>query len=249
MFRRWILCLQGRKSLNIAAMQVPVQFEFQSDQTFDSFFPGNNVEILEQLRGLAAKNQEQQIFIWGERGSGKSHLLQACCQQAKTFGKDPFYLAFTRDELPPPTILEGLESLDMVCFDDLQHIAGDMEWQHGLFNFYNCHRQNNHQLLLAADCPPKYLQFELPDLKTRMSWGLTLKIKSLRDDQLVAALTHKAHFLGFDIPAAVGRYLLNHYVHDLPALWLLLEKIDRATLAAQRKLSIPFLKKILADEP
>jgi DnaA family protein len=229
-------------------MQVPLQFEFQSDQTFASFFPGNNAEIIDQLQSLADGGLEQQIFLWGDSGSGKSHLLQACCQQAKILGKDPFYLAFTPDHLPAPAMLEGLEDMELVCLDDLQCVAGDAAWQQALFNFYNLHRQNNHHLLLAADCPPKYLPLELPDLKTRMSWGLTLKIQPLRDDQLIQALTHKARFLGFDIPPAVGRFLLHHYVHDLPALWLLLEKIDHATLVAQRKLTIPFLKQILADE-
>ncbi|MDD4914435.1 MAG: DnaA regulatory inactivator Hda [Methylococcales bacterium] len=229
-------------------MQVPVQFEFQGNQTFDSYFAGNNAEIIGHLKALADDSPEQQIFIWGEAGSGKSHLLQACCQQAKTLGKNPFYLALPAQNPPPPEMLEGLEDMDPVCLDDLQHLAGNPPWQQALFNFYNRHRQNNHRLLLAADCPPKYLQFELPDLKTRMSWGLSLKIRPLGDDQLIEALAHKAHYLGFDIPPPVGKFLLTHYVRDLPALWLLLEKIDRATLVAQHKLTIPFLKKILAGE-
>lgn len=229
-------------------MQVPLQFEFQSNLTFASFFAGNNTEIITNLQNLADDGIEQQIFIWGESGSGKSHLLQACCQHAKATGKDPFFLKFIPDQLPAPQLMEGLEDMELVCFDDIQHVAGHADWETTLFGFYNSHRQNNHKLLLAADCPPKYLPFDLPDLKTRMSWGLTLKIQPLRDDQLIDALTFKAHFLGFDIPPKVGRFLLNHYVHDLPALWLLLEKIDRATLAAQRKLTIPFLKQILAEQ-
>ena len=229
-------------------MQVPLEFEFQSNQTFESFFPGNNVEIILQLQELANQGPEQQVYIWGEPGSGKSHLLQACCQLAKTLGYDPLYLALSKHDLPKPAMLDGLEELDLVCLDDVQHVAENPEWQQALFNFYNRQRQNNHHLVLAADCPPKYLPLDLPDLKTRMSWGLTLKIQPLRDDQLIEALTYKAHYLGFDIPATVGRFLLNHYVQDLPKLWLLLEKMDRATLAAKRKLSIPFLKQILADE-
>lgn len=228
--------------------QLPLQFEFQTNLTFASFYPGDNAEIVNQLLAMAGDGAEQQIYLWGESGSGKSHLLQACCQQAKTEGKDPFFLTFARDEPPSPKLLEGLEDMELVCFDDVQNIAGHAEWESALFAFYNSHRQNNHKLLLAADCPPKYLPYELPDLKTRMSWGLTLKIQPLRDDQLIDAMTFKAHYLGFDIPPKVGRFLLNHYVHDLPAMWLLLEKIDRATLAAQRKLTVPFLKQILAEQ-
>lgn len=229
-------------------MQIPVLFEFQGNLTFDSYFPGNNAEIVQQLRALAEDGQEQQIFIWGDTGSGKSHLLQACCQQAKLQDKAPFYLAFVKDNLPPIALLDGMENMELVCLDDIQNIDDSKEWQQALFNFYNAHRQNNHKLLLAANCPPKYLAYELADIKTRMAWGLTLKIQSLQDDQLIEALAYRARYLGFALSDNVGRFLLNHYVHDLPALWALLGKIDRATLAAKRKLTIPFLKKILADE-
>lgn len=230
-------------------MQIPVEFEFQSNLSFDSYFPGKNFELFEHLKQFAVDGTEQQIFIWGDRASGKSHLLQACCQMAKQHNKDPFYLAFTKEErFPLADLLEGLDQVELVCFDDIQHLSANADWQLAFFNFYNQHRQNNHKLLLAADCPPKFLPFELIDLKTRMNWGLNLKIQALKDDELIEALTHRAHFLGFDIPFAVGEFLLNHYVHELPALWLLLDKIDHATLAAKRKLTIPFLKQILAEE-
>lgn len=229
------------------SVQFPLQFEFQSNLTFASFFPGNNVEIVNQLMSMAGEGSEQQIYIWGEKGSGKSHLVQACCQQAKAEGKDPFFLTFVAHDRPSPKILEGLEDIELVCFDDLQNIAGDADWERALFVFYNSHRQNNHKLLVAADCPPKYLPCTLPDLKTRMAWGLTLKIQALQNEQIIEALSFKARHLGFDIPPKVGQFLVNHYVHDLPSLWRLVEKIDKATLAAQRKLTIPFLKKILAE--
>lgn len=229
-------------------MQVPLQFEFQGAQTFASYFPGGNGEIIAQLMLLAGNGVEQQLFIWGDGGSGKTHLLQACCQRAKQQAKDPFFLQLNADRLPPADLLDGLEDVDLVCIDNVQAIAGHPDWEQTLFRFYNAHRQNNHKLLLSADCPPKYLPFSLADLKTRMSWGLTLKIQTLRDDQLMDALTHKARFLGFDISPAVGKFLLNHWVHDLPALWRLLATIDHATLAAQRKLTIPFLKQILDAE-
>lgn len=228
-------------------MQVPLAFEFQANQTFASYFAGGNAEIVTQLQALADQGHEQQIFVWGEAGCGKTHLLQACCQAAKSNGKEPFYLKFGQ-QLPDPGLLEGLEEMDLVVFDDLQNIAGNDDWELALFAFYNSHRQNGHKLLLAADCPPKFLPIILPDLKTRMSWGLTLKIHQLSDHEMLEALQVKARHLGFDLSPLVGRFLLNHYVHDFPALWQLLKKIDHATLAAQRKLTIPFLKQILADE-
>ncbi|WP_031434861.1 DnaA regulatory inactivator Hda [Methylomarinum vadi] len=228
------------------AEQLPLQFEFQSDQSFASFYAGNNQEVLNHLHDFIEVGTEQQIYLWGDAGQGKTHLLQACCHCARQHDKSVFYLSFNGADLPDPALLEGLETLDIVCLDNIEQIAGQKDWEQALFNFYNRHRDHDKQLLLSADCPPKYLPFQLPDLKTRMSWGLTLKLQAMNDEQLVKALSHKAKYMGFDIAENVGAFLLSHYARDLPALWLLLKKIDHATLAAKRKLTIPFLKQIMA---
>lgn len=228
--------------------QTALHFEFQSNQTFDNFFCGDNHELVAHLQGFIASQGEQQIYLWGEPGSGKTHLLQAACQLARQQELEVFYLDLAHNALPSPQILEGLEEVELVCFDNVHVLSEFDDWQTALFGFYNRHRQNNHRLLLTADTPPKYLAYALMDLKTRMGWGLTLKIKPLRDDQLIEALRFKAHDLGFDIPANVGRFLLNHFSHDQSAMWSLLNKIDRATLIEQRRLSIPFIKRILQTD-
>jgi DnaA family protein len=81
-----------------------------------------------------------------------------------------------------------------------------------------------------------------------MSWGLTLKLKPLTGDQQLEALIYKANDLGFEISVQVGRFLMTRYVSDLPSIWKLLDKIEWETLAAKRKLTIPFLKKIMTDQ-
>jgi DnaA family protein len=227
-------------------IQLPLQFEFQSNQHFNTFFQGNNKEIINHLQQLFIK-QEQQIYLWGEAGIGKTHLLHASIQDAKNQNKSSFYFSLDTPDFPDPSILEGLENLDLVCFDNIQKIAGNTEWEQAFFNFYNLHREGNKKLVLSAPCPPKYLSIELPDLKTRMSWGLTLKLKALTDEQQLNALIYKANELGFEIPLNVGRFLITRYVRDLASIWILLDKINHATLAAKRKLTIPFLKQIMEN--
>jgi DnaA family protein len=227
--------------------QLPVQFEFQSNQSFSTFYPGNNEEIVNHLRQIFFNN-EQQIFLWGERGSGKTHLLQSLTQTSNTCNKTSFYYSLDTKDFPDPGMLEGLENFDLVCFDNIEHITGKAEWEQAFFNFYNLHRDANNKLVVTANCPPKYLAIQLPDLKTRMSWGLTLKLKALSDEQQLNALIYKAHDLGFEIPIKVGRFLITHYARDLPSIWALLDKIEQATLAAKRKLTIPFLKQIMAEQ-
>ncbi len=230
------------------AVQLPLKFEFQSTQNFISFYPGINAEIISHLQTFAVLSNEQQIYLWGDPGTGKSHLLKACCLEADHHRRKPFYLNFSlNNPLPDPEILGGLENFDIVCLDNIDRIGGNPLWEHAFFNFYNQHRDNDNQLLLAASCPPKFLTFQLPDLKSRMSWGLTLKLHTLEDEQIIKAMNYKAATMGFSIPSHVGRFLQSHYQRDLPGQWQLLERIDRATLAAKRKLTIPFLKQIMSN--
>ncbi|MDD5633360.1 MAG: DnaA regulatory inactivator Hda [Methylococcales bacterium] len=227
--------------------QLPLHFEFRANQTFEDFFPGSNPEVINHLKKSIEGNGERQIFLWGQSGQGKSHLLQACCHQAQSQQLSSFYFVFSAFELPDPAMLSGLDKLDIICFDNIQHIAGNPAWEQAFFNFFNLHRDQGHTLILSASCPPNKINIQLPDLKTRLNWGLTLKIQPLSDEERITALIFKAGQMGFEISPQVGRFLLTHYDRDLSSLWVLLKKLDRASLAAKRKLTLPFLKQILNE--
>ena len=228
--------------------QIPIQFDLKVEQSFSSFYIACHQEVVQQLTDISSGKGEQQIYLWGAQGLGKTHLLHACCQQAYQLKRSAFYLPLQKNNLPPPDVLEGLEVLDLVCIDNIEFCAGDHAWELALFKFYNINRENDHQLIISAHCPPNFLPLALPDLKTRMSWGLTLKLQELSDSERIAALTCKAKYLGFEISPQVGQFLNKHYARDLPALWNLLPKLEHATLVAKRKLTVPFLKQILVED-
>lgn len=229
------------------AEQLPLTFEFRADQTFSNFFPGGNAEAVRHLQDCSSGNGEAYIFLYGAAGLGKTHLLQASCQHAHQQGRTAFYFAFPATALPDPTLLAGLEHFDLVCLDDIHHLLGQPDWETALFDFYNRQRMAGKQCVLSADRLPERLPVQLPDLKTRLNWGLTLKLKPLSDDDKINALAFKAKQLGFDLSPQAGRFLMTHHNRDLAVLWPLLRRLDRASLAAQRKLTIPFLKQILAQ--
>jgi DnaA family protein len=230
------------------AQQLPLHFEFRANQTFNDFFPGSNQEIVTHLQHCIAGIGEQQVFLWGKSGQGKTHLLQACCHQAQNQNLSSFYFDLANAKRPDPLMLSGLDQYDVVCFDNIEHIAGNSAWELAFFNFFNQHRDSGHKLIVSASSAPNDIGIQLPDLKTRLNWGLTLKIQSLADNDRIAALIFKADQMGFEIAPQTGRFLLTHYDRDLAGLWALLEKLDKASLAAKRKLTIPFLKQILNED-
>ncbi|GAW85694.1 DnaA-homolog protein [Bathymodiolus platifrons methanotrophic gill symbiont] len=230
------------------AEQIPIQFDLKAELSFASFYTASHQETIQHLTDTASGEGEQQLYLWGKQGAGKSHLLQACCLRAHQRKLSAFYLPLESSKLPAPDILKGLDTLDLICIDNIELCAGNSGWESALFNFYNQQRENNHQLIISANCPPNYLAIELPDLKTRMNWGLTLKLQELSDAEQIAALTFKAKNLGFEISPQVGNFLSKNYARDLPELWSLLPRLEQATLIAKRKLTVPFLKQILAEK-
>lgn len=227
------------------SIQFPLQFEFQSNQGFNTFYPASNQEIVTELQDLISGAGEQQIFLYGGEGQGKSHLLQACCQLAHEKGMNPFYYPFNKKNLPTLSMFDGLEEVKLVCFDDVNEITGDLDWEQTFLNFLNQHLENNNRLILAARLHPEDIEVKLPELKSLLNAGLALKLKALEEDEIVAALIHKASYMGITISEKVGHFLVTHYACDMPSMWILLGQLDKATLSAQRKLTIPFLKQIL----
>jgi DnaA-homolog protein len=230
------------------AQQLPLQFEFRANKTFDDFFPGKNQEIIEHLKNCIAGTGEAFIFLWGKPGQGKSHLLQACCHQAYLQNFRSFYFDLAAPVMPDPLMLCGIDECDLVCLDNIEVIAGKPAWEQAFFNFFNQQRDQAHKLILSAYCSPQTLAIELPDLKTRLNWGLTLKLNYLSPDDRIAALIFKARQLGIEMTPQSGRFLVSHYDRNPESLWTLLDKLNLESLAAKRKLTVPFLKQILEQD-
>lgn len=229
----------------IEAEQLPLHFEFRANQTFHDFFPGSNLELINHLQHCVAGCGEPFIYLWGKTGQGKSHLLQACCHEAHSQQLSTFYFDLSHSATVDPNLLKGLEECDLVCFDNLEHIAGHPEWEMAFFNFFNRHQGQHHKLIVSAAVAPGALTVQLPDLKTRLNWGLSLKIQPLDENDRLSALRFKARQIGLELSPQAGRFLLTHVNRDLASLWNVLDKLDRASLSEQRKLTIPFLKHAL----
>lgn len=228
--------------------QFPLHFEFRANQTFDDFFAGSNQSIIEDLKRCVLGNSEQQMFVWGKSGQGKSHLLQACCHYAQQHERQSFYFDFGRCCRHQPAILKGLDDYNVVCIDNVDWIVGQQKWEQALCAFMQRHYERGHQLIISATYLPNHMKIKLPNLKTRLSWGLMLQLNTLVNTNNIDALIFKADAMGFEISPQVGRFLMIQHQTELDAMWHLLAKLDHASLAAKRKLTVPFLKHLFNAE-
>lgn len=225
--------------------QYPLQFEFRANQTFDDFYAGANQPIIEDLKRCVLGQGEQQIFIWAKSGQGKSHLLQSCCHYAQGYEQSSFYFDLARFRRHTPAIFLDLDDYDVVCIDNVDWIIGQIKWEHALSAFMQRHYERGHRLILSATNLPNHIMLKTSDVKASLSWGLMVQLKTLVNTNTVDALIFRADAMGLEISPQVGRFLMIQHKNEIEALWHLLAKLDRATLAAKRRLTIPFLKQLL----
>ncbi|SDN90299.1 DnaA regulatory inactivator Hda [Vreelandella arcis] len=226
--------------------QLPLGIGLRDDATFDNYYPGEaNAALLDRLQQQWAPAGDDFIYLWGPPGSGRSHLLQAACHAASDRDKRALYLPLAELGHFPPLMLEDIERLDVVSIDDLEQVVGRKRWEEALFHAFNRLRDAGKHLVIAANAPPRQLGVVLPDLASRLTWGTTFHLHPLNDDERLAALKLRANARGMQLPDDVGRYILHRGPRELGALCQALETLDQASLSAQRKLTIPFVKTAL----
>jgi DnaA family protein len=229
--------------------QLSLGVSLNDDATFENFYapPDTpNAQILLALQKQIESSNEPFIFLWGAPGCGLTHLLQGACHYADTLGKTFQY--FPLREMAgyaPDELFNGLEALDLIVLDALDEVINRPEWELALFNLYNRLRDAGKLLLVAAVCGPQELAVNLPDLKSRLQWGAVFHVHTLDDEQKQAALQFRARARGLELNDEVAAYIIQRLPRDMNELFWQLNRLDHASLAEQRKLTIPFVKKIL----
>lgn len=226
-------------------MQLPLGISLDPGASFDAYFVGPNGFAVDLLRTMAAGEGERQVHVAGATGLGKSHLLQAACRAAAERGAPVAYLPLGSPGALVAEAMEGLEHLALVAVDDIGRVAGDPDWDLALFNLINGIRGGRARLVLADRRAPAELDVGLPDLASRLGWGPVVRLLPLADEAKREALIGRATLLGLELPPAVADHLIRHHRRDLPALFDLLDRLDRESLAAGRRLTLPFVRGVL----
>lgn len=228
-----------------ATDQIPLPFIHFDRLDFDSYIPGRNGPAVDILMRIARGQARGNLYLWGTSGTGKSHLLQAVSTTATDNGMHVACIPLAQIGELAPGMLQGLEVLDLVCIDDLQYAAGLAIWEQALFHLYNRLRERDRPLLMSADQGPQSIGMQLPDLKSRLAWDLVFHLHPLDEASLTQALQQRARARMFDFPDEVLDYLVKRVSRDTRYLFGLLDRLDQASLASKKKITIPFVKEIL----
>jgi DnaA family protein len=224
--------------------QLPLEVHLRDDATLDNFLALPKVRpLVSTLQTQLGPAGEAIIYLYGPPGTGKSHLLQASCHVEAA---EALYLPLAElRQYPAQDVLQGVESLDRVCIDDIHAVLGDADWELALFNLYNSARQQGCRLVVAGNAAPRALAVNLADLRSRLSWGIVYQLAQADDEDKSAILQFRAARRGLSLSPGVASYIVSRAPRATEQLLEVLDILDKASLARQRALSIPFVKEAL----
>lgn len=209
-------------------------------QTLDTFVVGQNEELAQLLRLLASRTanplSERFVYLWGEAGAGKSHLLHALANAS-----DARHLAADTDI----GAFQFAAEVRLYLLDDCDKLSPERQIE--AFNLFNQVRENSAVLVAAGAMPPAKLAVR-EDLRTRLGWGLIYQIHGLTDVEKIAALTQAAHARGLSLSSGVLPYLITHFRRDMQSLSTMLDALDQYSLETQRPITLPLLHSLLQLE-
>jgi DnaA family protein len=236
--------------------QLPLALRWPAEQRFDTYLPGANELAVALLRDAASSAHAPCVFVAGPAGSGRTHLLIAACAEADAAGRSAQYVALRPrpagvgaaarlPALDPAATVRALGGSDLLALDDIDALAGDRDAELALFDLYNRCKVEKSTMLFSAAAAPAQAGFGLPDLVSRLSACAQAALKPLSDAERREALRQRAQARGLQLDAAVLDWLFARTQRDLGSLTALLDRLDRESLAAQRRITVPFLRELL----
>jgi len=225
--------------------QLPLALRWPTDQRLESYV--GNPLALAQVRELAAGQSPATLLLVGAPGTGKTHLLLAACAHAEASGRRVRYVPLAAMAGRLADGLAGVEA-DVVCLDGLETVAGMRADEVALFHLHNRVRDAGGALLYAARAAPAELALALPDFASRLGQCTRALLAPLDDAGRRDAFAQRAARRGLELDEAVLDYVFRRLGRDFASLGALLERLDRESLAAQRRITVPFIRRLLPPD-
>jgi DnaA family protein len=236
------------------AKQLPLEIRLRDTSVFASYFPGRNRSVVDALAALSARRSGANdgptcVWVHGGPSVGKTHMLQAMCARAhfnlEGNAQSAAYLPLREVAQLGGEILAGYGQFSLVCLDDAEAVAGDAAWERALFRLHQELDEQSGRLVISGSVPPAALRFKLADLASRLNGGLVLTLQPLDEQEQLAALQLRAQLRGCELPEETAQFLLRRLPRNMAALCAFLDELDEASLVAQRRLTVPFVKAVM----
>ena len=232
------------------AAQLPLALRFPPDQRFETFV-GAPEGAIALLRAFARGEPNVagagivSVYLSGPAGIGKTHLLLAVCAEAESAGLRTAYLPLSAAKGRLRDALDAFEYADVIALDGLDAAVTARDEEIALFDAHNRAHDAGRRVLYSACATPDALDLTLPDLRSRLSQCARIALDPLDDAGRAEVLRLRAQRRGLQLEDTAIDWLLKRVDRDLGSLTALLDRLDRESLAAQRRLTVPFLRSVL----
>lgn len=226
--------------------QLPLGVQLRDRPDFESYYAGPNRDVVGALYDVAA-GQPPGLYLYGTRGQGKSHLLQACVHAADRAGRRTAYLPLADLAEVGPAALAGLEHHDVLCLDDLDTVVADRDWAVALLRLLDRRRTEGQAVLVAAEAALERLPCAFEDLRSRLSVLSVYGLRPLDDVNRANLLAERMKGRGLHMPGEVARFLLARLPRDTGTLIEAVDRLDAASLSAKRRVTIPLAQSALRE--
>ena len=226
-------------------MQLLLPVTINTSQTFPTFVGENNEQIKTELTTAINSTDFKCLFIAGGVDTGKTHLLSATCHLATEKNKSSILVPLEQMVHSSPDIITGIESMDLVCIDNIDVITRSAEWQVAMFNLFNALMANKATLIISSHEIPNNLELSLADLASRLQWSTVYQVTELSEQEKIQALISHAHHIGFELTTEVAKFMLSRLPRKMSFLMQALSTLSKQSVEKQRIVTVPFVKEVL----
>ena len=226
-----------------ASAQLALDIKLSEDATLDNFCALPSLkEVLAIIEGEVGF-AHQYLWLHGAACSGKSHLLQGACERVT--GRVQFLPISQLISYSAHDVLDDLSSLELIAMDDVHLVASNPDWEEAVFSAFNAAHSSGCRIIFSANQPASAIDFNLADLRSRLSWSVSYHLPCLDDSDKAKILSFRASRLGLELTHDVANYIVHRADRNMSNLIELLDLLDTASLKNNRSLTIPFVKEIL----
>ena len=226
-----------------ASAQLALDIKLSEDATLDNFCALPSLkEVLAIIEGKV-DFAHQYLWLHGAACSGRSHLLQGACERVT--GRAQFLPISQLISYSAHDVLDDLSSLELIAMDDVHLVASNPDWEEAVFNTFNAAHSSGCRIIFSANQPASAIDFNLADLRSRLSWSVSYHLPCLDDSDKAKVLSFRASRLGLELTHDVANYIVHRADRNMSNLIELLDLLDTASLKNNRSLTIPFVKEIL----
>ena len=224
--------------------QLALQIQINERASLDNFFISKNnnkaIQILKNI--LERSNSGAQIFIDDSGSNGKSYLLQAICNDFSNSNNSTIYVPMQKAINLEPSILEGINDLNLICLDDIDLISNQRDWELALFNLINECYEKDCFLLLSGSIDKLEV---IPDLISRIKKMEILRLKAIDDDELLRATQSISKNLNIEISDKNMNYLINNSRRDIKTVFGTLSQLEKESLERKKSIGLNLIKEVI----